>query len=151
VARRLEEAAASRAQGVVLNRKVRAAGGVVARRRENAEVQVLVVHRDKYDDWTFPKGKAHRGERDEDCAVREVEEETGLRCVLEDELVGTAYRDSRGRQKHVRYWAMRPVGGSLQPSDEVDAARWLSPAEAGVILTYDRDLDVLGSFLASPG
>jgi hypothetical protein len=50
----------------------------------------------------------------------------------------------------VRYWAMRPVGGSLQPSDEVDAARWLSPAEAEVILTYDRDLEVLGAFLAIP-
>jgi 8-oxo-dGTP pyrophosphatase MutT (NUDIX family) len=135
---------------VVLSRKVRAAGGVVAKRGENAELQVLVVHRAKYDDWTFPKGKAHRGESDEDCALREVEEETGLRCDLEDELAGTEYRDSRGRQKRVRYWAMRPVGGSLQPSDEVDAARWLSPAEAEVILTYDRDLEVLGSFLSIP-
>jgi 8-oxo-dGTP pyrophosphatase MutT (NUDIX family) len=135
---------------VVLNRKVRAAGGVVAKRGENAELQVLVVHRGKYDDWTFPKGKAHRGESDEDCALREVEEETGLRCELDDELAGTEYRDSRGRQKRVRYWAMRPVGGSLQPSDEVDAARWLSPAEAEVILTYDRDLEVLGSFLSIP-
>jgi 8-oxo-dGTP pyrophosphatase MutT (NUDIX family) len=135
---------------VVLKRTVRAAGGVVARRGENGEVQVLIVHRGKYDDWTFPKGKAHPGERDEDCATREVEEETGLRCELEDELVGTTYRDSRGRPKRVRYWAMRPVGGSLRPSDEVDAARWLSPAEAEVILTYDRDLEVLGSFLAIP-
>jgi 8-oxo-dGTP pyrophosphatase MutT (NUDIX family) len=150
VARRLEEGPASRAQGVVLSRTVRAAGGVVARRGEQGEPQVLVVHRGKYDDWTFPKGKAHRRERDEDCAVREVEEETGLRCELQDELVGTVYRDSRGRQKRVRYWAMRPVGGSLKPSEEVDAARWLSPAEAEVILTYDRDLEVLGSFLAIP-
>jgi 8-oxo-dGTP pyrophosphatase MutT (NUDIX family) len=135
---------------MVLSRKVRAAGGVVARRGENAEIQVLVVHRGKHDDWTFPKGKAHRGERDEDCALREVEEETGLRCELDGELVATEYRDSRGRPKRVRYWAMRPVGGSLQPSDEVDAARWFSPAEAEVILTYDRDLDVLGSFLSIP-
>lgn len=134
---------------MVLSRKVRAAGGVVASRDESGELQVLVVHRGKYDDWTFPKGKAHRGERDEDCALREVEEETGLVCELEDELVGTSYRDSRGREKRVRYWAMRPVGGSLRPSDEVDAARWLSPAEAEVILTHDRDLDVLGSFLAT--
>jgi 8-oxo-dGTP pyrophosphatase MutT (NUDIX family) len=146
----LEQAPTPRAQSVVLSRKVRAAGGVVAKRGENAELQVLVVHRGKYDDWTFPKGKAHRGERDEDCALREVEEETGLRCELDDELAGTEYRDSRGRQKRVRYWAMRPVGGSLQPSDEVDAARWLSPAEAEVILTYDRDLEVLGSFLSIP-
>jgi 8-oxo-dGTP pyrophosphatase MutT (NUDIX family) len=150
VAARLEEAAAARTRGVVLSRIVRAAGGVVARRDAGGKVQVLVVHRGKYNDWTFPKGKAHRGERDEDCALREVEEETGLRCELEDELVGTAYQDSRGRQKRVRYWAMRPVGGTLRPSDEVDAARWVSLAEAEVILTYDRDLEVLGSFLATP-
>jgi 8-oxo-dGTP pyrophosphatase MutT (NUDIX family) len=135
---------------VVLSRTVRAAGGVVASRGEKGKLQVLVVHRGKYDDWTFPKGKANRGERDEDCALREVEEETGLRCELEDELVTTTYRDSRGRPKRVRYWAMRPVGGSLRPSEEVDAARWLSTAEAEVILTYDRDLEVLGSFLAIP-
>jgi 8-oxo-dGTP diphosphatase len=133
-----------------LSRKVRAAGGVVARRGTNGEVEVVVVHRGKYDDWTFPKGKARRGESDEDCALREVEEETGLVCALEDELAGTAYRDSHGRDKQVRYWAMRPVAGELRPSNEVDAARWLSPAEAEVILTYDRDLRVLGSFLVTP-
>jgi 8-oxo-dGTP pyrophosphatase MutT (NUDIX family) len=135
---------------VVLNRKVRAAGGVVSRRGGNGGIEVVVVHRGKYDDWTFPKGKALRGESDEDCALREVEEETGLACRLEHELVGTAYRDSRGREKRVRYWAMSPVGGRLEPSAEIDAARWLSPAEAEVILTYDRDLDVLASFLAIP-
>jgi ADP-ribose pyrophosphatase YjhB (NUDIX family) len=133
-----------------LSRKVRAAGGVVSRTGENGAIHVLVVHRGKYDDWTFPKGKAYWGESDEACALREVEEETGLVCELEHELAGTAYRDSRGREKRVRYWAMRPVGGRLEAADEVDAARWLSPAEAEVILTYDRDLDVLGSFLATP-
>lgn len=111
---------------------------------------MVVVHRRKYDDWTFPKGKALRGESDEDCALREVEEETGLVCRLEHELSGTSYRDSRGRDKRVRYWAMTTVGGRLEPSAEVDAARWLSPAEAEVILTYDRDLEVLASFLAIP-
>jgi 8-oxo-dGTP diphosphatase len=135
---------------VVLNRKVRAAGGVVSRRGENGEIEVVVVHRGKYDDWTFPKGKAHRGESDEACALREVEEETGLVCRLEHELAATAYHDSRGREKRVRYWAMSPVAGRLEPSAEVDAARWLSPAEAEVILTYDRDLEVLGSFLVTP-
>jgi 8-oxo-dGTP pyrophosphatase MutT (NUDIX family) len=135
---------------VSLNRKVRAAGGVVSRRGGNGGVEVVVVHRRKYDDWTFPKGKALRGESDQDCALREVEEETGLACRLEHELSSTAYRDSRGRDKRVRYWAMTAVGGRLEPSAEVDAARWLSPAEAEVILTYDRDLDVLASFLAIP-
>lgn len=133
-----------------MSQKVRAAGGVVAQRGGSGEVQVLLVHRPKYDDWTFPKGKAHRGESDEACALREVEEETGLVCELEYELAGTAYRDSRDREKRVRYWAMRVVGGQLEPLDEVDAVRWLSPAEAEVILTYDRDLEVLGSFLATP-
>jgi 8-oxo-dGTP pyrophosphatase MutT (NUDIX family) len=135
---------------VVLKRTVRAAGGVVGKRGGDGSLQILVVHRDKYDDWTFPKGKAHRGESDEACALREVEEETGLVCELGDELVSTAYRDSRGRDKRVRYWAMRPVAGSLRASDEVDEVRWLSPAEAEVLLTYDRDLDVLGSALAIP-
>jgi 8-oxo-dGTP pyrophosphatase MutT (NUDIX family) len=135
---------------VVLTRTVRAAGGVVAQRDHNGRLQVLVVHRGKYDDWTFPKGKARRRESNEDCALREVEEETGLVCELRDELVSTAYRDSRGRDKRVRYWAMRPVGGSLRASNEVDELRWLSPAEAEVILTHDRDLEVLGSALAIP-
>jgi 8-oxo-dGTP pyrophosphatase MutT (NUDIX family) len=58
---------------------------------------VVLVHRPRYDDWTFPKGKAHRGESDEDCALREVEEETGLRCELGEELPSTAYLDGRGR------------------------------------------------------
>jgi 8-oxo-dGTP pyrophosphatase MutT (NUDIX family) len=146
----MDEARASRAQGLGLTRTVRAAGGVVARKRQDGEVEVVVVHRPKYDDWTFPKGKAHRGESDEACALREVEEETGLVCELVHELGATTYRDSRGREKRVRYWAMRPVGGRLGGAGEVDAARWLSPAEAEVVLTYDRDLEVLASFLATP-
>ena len=67
---------------------VRAAGGVVVR-----DGRVLLVHRPKYDDWTFPKGKAEEGESDEECAVREVAEETGLRCTLAQELGATEYRD----------------------------------------------------------
>ena len=133
-----------------MSRTVRAAGGVVVRREHGGGPRVLVVHRAKYDDWTFPKGKAHRGESDEACALREVEEETGLACELEDELATTAYRDSRGREKRVRYWAMKAVAGNLETNEEVDGARWVTPGEAEVILTYDRDLDVLGALLALP-
>ena len=57
---------------------------------------MLLVHRPRYDDWTFPKGKAENGERDEECAIREVEEETGLACELRDELTTTEYVDGRG-------------------------------------------------------
>jgi 8-oxo-dGTP pyrophosphatase MutT (NUDIX family) len=119
---------------------VRAAGGVVAR-----DGKVLLVHRPKYDDWTFPKGKAEEGESDEDCAVREVEEETGFRCSLERELPSTSYRDSHGRPKHVRYWLMERREGSFEPTDEVDEIAWVSPADAARKLTYARDQAVLGS------
>jgi 8-oxo-dGTP pyrophosphatase MutT (NUDIX family) len=122
---------------------VRAAGGLVLRRNEGGSLEVLLVHRPKYDDWTFPKGKALPDESDEDCALREVEEETGLRCELVTELAGTAYTDSRGRPKVVRYWSMRPLAGEFSPHAEVDVARWLTLEQARTTLTYDRDRDVL--------
>jgi 8-oxo-dGTP diphosphatase len=121
---------------------VRAAGGVPVRIGRGG-FEVLVVHRPHYDDWTFPKGKCEPGETDEACALREVAEETGLVCVLEDELPSTAYRDSRDRPKRVRYWRLRVVGGSLAFDHEVGTARWLSPGEAEELLTYERDLEVL--------
>jgi 8-oxo-dGTP diphosphatase len=121
---------------------VRAAGGVPVRTAAQG-IEVLVVHRPSYDDWTFPKGKCEPGESDEDCALREVVEETGLVCDLEEELPSTAYRDSKGRPKRVRYWRLRVVGGSLAFDNEVGSGRWLSPADAETLLTYERDLAVL--------
>lgn len=103
------------------------------------------MHRPRYDDWTFPKGKAEPGEADEDCAVREVEEETGLVCRLGAELPSTSYDDSRGRPKVVRWWAMEPVGGSLAAATEADEARWAPLAEAGTLLTYERDRGLAGA------
>jgi 8-oxo-dGTP pyrophosphatase MutT (NUDIX family) len=123
---------------------VRAAGGIVVR-GEGGASEVVVVHRPKYDDWTLPKGKALPGESDEDCAVREVEEETGLRCERGPELASATYRDSAGRPKVARYWLMRPVTGELQPTNEVDEARWLPIAEAESLLTYERDREILRS------
>jgi 8-oxo-dGTP diphosphatase len=114
---------------------VRAAGGVVARNGE-----LVLVHRPAYDDWTFPKGKAEDGESDEDCAVREVHEETGLRCRLGDELPATEYSDARGRPKRVRWWRMEPAADDgFTPNDEIDEVRWVSPVEASELLSYDRD------------
>jgi 8-oxo-dGTP pyrophosphatase MutT (NUDIX family) len=121
---------------------VRAAGGIPVRAGP-AGVEVLVVHRPQYDDWSFPKGKCEPDESDEACAVREVEEETGLVCALEGELPSTSYRDSKGRLKEVRYWRLRVTGGSLEFAHEVDAARWVPVGEARRLLTYHRDLDVL--------
>jgi 8-oxo-dGTP diphosphatase len=105
--------------------------------------EVLLVHRPAYDDWSLPKGKAHRGESDEDCALREVQEETGLRCELRRELPSTEYHDGKGRPKVVRYWAMQPVDGDARPQAEVDDVLWLPLAEAKDILTWVRDRAVL--------
>ncbi|MBA2461973.1 MAG: NUDIX hydrolase [Actinobacteria bacterium] len=118
---------------------VRAAGGVVVR----PGPEVLLVHRPKYGDWTFPKGKADDGESDVDCALREVEEETGFRCRLESELPSTRYRDSRGRRKVVRWWRMSVEGGEFEGNREVDEIRWLRPENAAGLLSYERDLPLL--------
>ena len=123
---------------------VRAAGGVVVR-DGGAAPEVVIVHRPKYDDWTLPKGKAEEWESDEECALREVEEETGLVCRLLDELDGSSYHDSSGRPKVVRYWLMRPLAGTLRPTREIDDACWLPLDEAMTRLTYDRDVRVLRS------
>jgi 8-oxo-dGTP diphosphatase len=127
---------------------VRAAGGVVSRPHDEDRVEVLLVHRPRYDDWTFPKGKLEPGETHEEAAVREVEEETGLRCELGRELPSTSYHDSKGRPKTVRYWAMRPLEGTFRPHREVDEIRWLSVAGAEQLLTHRHDHDVLRTFAA---
>ena len=146
MAPRLEEA---RARGVRLRlprrqKVVRAAGGLVVRLGPDVPApEVLLVHRPKYDDWTFPKGKAKPGESDEACAIREVEEETGLRCVLGVELATTRYTDSRGRPKAVRYWLMRVASGEFVPNREVDEIAWLDVEAAAERLSYERDLPLL--------
>jgi 8-oxo-dGTP pyrophosphatase MutT (NUDIX family) len=117
-------------------------------RRARGVTEILLVHRPRYDDWGFPKGKAQSGESDEECALREVDEETGLRCELQDELPATTYRDSQQRPKIVRYWIMRPLAGDAGPHHEVDEVRWLPVAEAADLLSYDRDRRVLRAFAA---
>ena len=127
---------------------VRAAGGIVHRRSPGGEPEVLLVHRPRYDDWSLPKGKADPGERDEETALREVEEETGLRCELGAPAGQTRYRDSKGRDKVVHYWLMAPPAngdgaGSFVPNDEVDELRWYTIPEATERLTYAHDRKLL--------
>ncbi len=128
---------------------VRAAGGLVCRRREDGANEILLVHRPAYDDWSFPKGKLEPGEREEDAAIREVEEETGLRCRLEAEVATTRYRDARGRDKTVRYWLMTPVAGKLEAANEVDDARFVLVEDAPELLTYARDAELLAELRAT--
>ncbi len=122
---------------------------MVWRRGGDGEVEILLVHRPSYDDWSLPKGKLDPGERHEDAALREVEEETGYRCRLGRELEATRYHDRFGRPKVVRYWEMTVEGGEFAGEHEVDEVAWLPPAEAKRRLSYARDRGVIDS-LAAP-
>jgi 8-oxo-dGTP diphosphatase len=115
--------------------EIRAAGGVVV----GSDGRVAVVHRPRHDDWSLPKGKLDGDETWEAAALREVEEECGLRCALERELTATHYRVG-GRPKHVRWWLMRVVeDAGFAPNEEVDERRWITPDEADDLLSYEPD------------
>jgi 8-oxo-dGTP diphosphatase len=123
--------------------EVLAAGGLVVR----DDGRIAVIHRPRYDDWSLPKGKLDDGESFEAGALREVEEETGVRARIVGELDPAAYLDRKGRQKLVRWYRMT-VDGDLRefvPNDEVDELRWLTPEEALDLVSYDHDRALLGT------
>lgn len=126
---------------------VLAAGGAVWRRSLDGTVEVILVHRPRYDDWSFPKGKLNPGETDEAAARREVEEETSVVAELGPELPTVTYLDRSGKHKRVRYWAMTPVSGEPAGANEVDRAEWVAAEEAGGRLTYRHDGSVLEALL----
>lgn len=128
---------------------IRASGGVVARQGATGP-EVLIVHRPRYGDWSLPKGKREPGETDEQCAVREVEEETGVRCTLGPELLPQKYVDRKGRPKVVRYWMMWPTHERpFVPNHEIDQVRWIPMAAAGDALTYPGDRDLVATVPAA--
>jgi 8-oxo-dGTP diphosphatase len=136
----------SRAAGASSTKLVRAAGGLVWRDGPDG-VEVVLVHRPAYDDWSFPKGKLNHGESELDAALREVEEEIGVRGEVGSEIGSITYVDGRGRPKTVRYWEMRVADGDvLAAANEVDDARWVPLEKASVMLTYDHDRRLLDRF-----
>lgn len=137
---------ASRAQP--LRVAVRAAGGLIVRRGADHAPRVVLVHRPRQDDWSFPKGRQKRGETLLGTALREVREETGFLCVAEAVVGTTEYVDRYARPKLVRYWVMRHVTGTFSESAEVDAMAWVRPREAVIRLTHERDRELLDSALA---
>lgn len=122
---------------------VEAAGGVVWRVTSKGQLKVLLVHRPRYGDWSLPKGKLDVDEGHRDAALREVAEETGLRCRTGIELPEARYNDRKGRPKRVRYWSMEPIDGAFAANDEVDQVEWLPVGEARRRLTYPHDRAVL--------
>jgi 8-oxo-dGTP diphosphatase len=129
---------------------VMAAGGVVSRAGPRGRQEIAIIHRPAYDDWTLPKGKVDGDETLEQACLREVEEETGLRCELGEPIGSTEYRDRKGRPKTVFYWKLRPLGGTFRPTEEVDELRWLTLEEALPLMTYERDRALLRGAVATP-
>jgi len=130
-----------------VSQPVRAAGGIVLR-GEGPDRSVALVHRPRYDDWSFPKGRLDADEDEATAALREVEEETGLRCRLGPSVGAVTYRDPRGRAKVVRYFRMDADGGRFTPNREVDELRWVPIEAAAGLLSYAHDRSLLRQVLA---
>ncbi|HXU37627.1 MAG TPA: NUDIX hydrolase [Blastocatellia bacterium] len=131
-----------------MEKQILAAGGIIID-ESGASRRVLLVHRPQYDDWTFPKGKLDPGETVEEAAVREVREETGLKCRIIRKLAVARYLSRKCRKgrlipKVVHYFLMERSSRRIKvPGDEVDLALWLDLDEASQKLTYSQDKKLL--------
>jgi 8-oxo-dGTP diphosphatase len=121
---------------------IQAAGGLIIRRHAG-QLQTALVHRPVQQDWSYPKGKLEEGETYEVAALREVFEETGFVCRLLRFVGHTEYTDRKGRPKLVAYWVMAAEEGAFVPNAEVDELRWVDVDEAGSLLSYPRDRELL--------
>jgi len=129
--------------------QVKAAGGIIVRRTKKGP-KVLLVHRPRYKDWSFPKGKLDPGENYKEAALREVHEETGFRCKLhKPKLEPLKYVDGSGRTKEVRYWLMTITKGKFKPNSEVDLIAWVRPKRVEARLSYGRDQKMFRKLLES--
>ena len=119
--------------------EIKAAGGIIVRSAKKGP-KVLLVHRERYNDWSFPKGKLEPGEKFKEAALREVLEETGYECKLhKPSLPSILYKDRNGRSKEVRYWIMTALSGEFEPNDEVDLIAWVRLDKVVDRLTYAKD------------
>ncbi|MCT2592813.1 NUDIX hydrolase [Streptomyces sp. N2-109] len=131
-------------------RTVRAAGCVLWRRSpHDGGIEIGLVHRPRYGDWSLPKGKLKRGEDALRGAVREVREETGMECAPGSPLPTSRYTIDDGRPKEVRYWAAEATGGAFLPNKEVDRLAWLPPAAARDRLSHERDRPLIDALMSA--
>jgi 8-oxo-(d)GTP phosphatase len=126
-----------------------AAGAVLWRPSASQSVEVAVIHRPRYDDWSLPKGKMDPGETEPTTAVREIFEETGHRAQLGRRLHNVSYPVDQG-VKRVRYWAARSLVGEFTPGREVDDLIWLPTSDAIEKVSYSHDRKVLRRFAKFP-
>lgn len=134
---------------------IKAAGAIVFYSSANSDtLQIVVIHRPRYDDFSFPKGKIDPWESEQQAALREVKEETGLDCKIIKFLDTVRYLDRSGTPKEVSYFVMKEAQAhnpNPQPGfeafGEVDKVFWMSPADAEKTLSYERDRELLNVFM----
>lgn len=129
---------------------IRAAGGVVIRFVASGRCEVACVYREARGDWTFPKGKLDEAENFEECALREVTEETGLTCRILRFLGTTNYVHRKGKPKIVAYYLMRSSGGEFLPNEEVTELRWVPLEHVRDHLTWERDQELFDLLASAP-
>jgi 8-oxo-dGTP diphosphatase len=132
------------------NDLIRAAGGVVYRFTASSHVEIACIYREARGDWTFPKGKLDKKETFEQAALREVWEETGMRCVVERFIGTTNYTHRKGKPKIVAYYLMSVTDGEFSANDEVDELVWLPLEQVRSHLTWDRDQELFDLVHALP-
>ena len=130
---------------------IRAAGALLWRENSELSLEIALIHRPRYGDWSLPKGKIEIGETALQCAYRELYEETGIRASFTRHL-GTVEYEESGESKRVKYWAAHCslTNETFIPNEEVDQIKWLGPTEALALATHDSDKSIIETFLSQP-
>ena len=129
---------------------IRAAGGIIMRVTAAGRTEIACIYRESRGDWTFPKGKLDAGETFEQAALREVLEETAMRCRVVRFIGTTNYTHRKGRPKIVAYFLMEVDEGEFEPNEEVDDLVWLGLEQVRARLTWDRDQELFDLVCATP-
>ncbi len=119
------------------------AAGCVVYKGAGDSLEICLIHRNRYDDWSLPKGKKEKDESNRECAIRETFEETGFSGTIEAKIKKVSYVTPKGKQKVVRYWLMRYETGTFIKNDEVDSIMWCSFKKARKKLSYRHDVEVV--------